>query len=63
MENERRSELYLYRSTSLQIERLHLAKPIGDLKFEKERSERGSLAASSGYVDLAWGTWQHPTHV
>ena len=28
---------------------------------EKERSERGSLAASSG-KDLAWGTWQHHSY-
>ena len=34
---------------------LQLAKQIGDLKFEKERLERGSLAASSGYCGLGLG--------
>jgi hypothetical protein len=35
-------------ATSLRIESLHLTKQNGDPKFKKERSERGSLAASSG---------------
>ena len=27
----------------------------------KRGPKRGSHTASSGYVDLDWGTWQHPT--
>jgi hypothetical protein len=59
MERERVAMLHLYGSAGFNLRSRSVIQ-----KFEKERSERDSLAASSGYcLDLAWGTWQHPTHI
>ena len=62
MERERCSELYFYRPASLQTDRLHLAKPICGLKIrEREVRTRLPCRILRLVVDLAWGTWQHPT--
>jgi hypothetical protein len=61
MERERYGELYFYRSVSSQINVLQLAKQIRSEIREREIRTRLPCRILRLVVDLAWGTWQHPT--
>jgi hypothetical protein len=64
MEREDVAKLYFYRSTSLQNGSSQNLRDALDLKIrEREVRTRLPCRILRLVVDLAWGTWQHPTHI